>query len=741
MPRIELILRKSSDAGAYDADLVIFDEQGNPSQVVDSLTPMPAALKQSIEDWQQSFAQLVGTRRGTIKPGSMIYGNCQSRSETVREQTLRWLTSQASWQRLQSYTQQLVSSHEEVQVNIQTVDSKLRLLPWNEVFSPQHPYVETSISLAREFRRQGCLRVQPTVRILAVLGSPCEIDTVGPQGDDEPHKSIDVSFDRQLIEQTRSRGATIKILNQPTAKVLKAALRDAQGWHIFFFAGHSKSQHDKTIGSVVLNAQEEPLKIDELTHELSTAIENGLQIAIFNSCDGIGLAQQLADLNLPQSIVMREPVPDDVAKDFLQQFLAAFSHHQSLFESVRRARQYLKQEWDVADCYPGASWLPTIVRNPAVSVPLWGDFVAESPLSKQQLFPLAAAALAVMVSLPLSLFLEFGNSPNLPEPTYIYYAQLYPHIVLYPSLFLWAAYYALYKAWCQIKNRPQLWRPIAFCLAVGSIVLSIEATADNMMLLELRSLAKSTVPVRPALITKISNVPPEIINTAPLINKQQTTITFKKTDLEGALKNFIRLKEDKKDFSDAQVSAYYTFMRTGMAYETWRGKHMFSISRTFYLVSSAAIIVAIMSSVVLWQEIGKRHVFNAGKYVRYIITTQVMLMFWFPLRLYHNKITTGVTFGDPSALKGLDVIVYPILVTVLLTSLYKSSRFNANFLTGASCLVVMLAFLSVGMTQAQIVGLFFGVESSPVTWIVWPILILVGLYVAYSDVLTTKVNR
>ncbi len=746
MSRIELILRRSSNTDAYDADLVIFDEHGNPSQVVDSLAPMPAELKRSIEKWQQSFSQLVGTRRGTIRPGKMVYGNCSNHAEAVRHQALCWLSSQESWQRLQAYTQQLVSEGEEVQVNIQTVDEKLRLLPWNEMFSSHHRYVETSISLAREFRRQGCLRVQPKVRILAVLGSPGEPDLMGcDEGRLRSPSPIDIRFDGQLIEQTRLRGSTIKTLNQPTAKELKSALREAQGWHIFFFAGHSKSQQDKTLGSVVLNGQEEPLKIDELTHELSIAIENGLQIAIFNSCDGLGLAKQLCDLNLPQSIVMREPVPDDVAKDFLQQFLAAFSNHQSLFESVRRAREYLKAEWDAPDRYPGASWLPTIVRNPAASVPLWSDFVSESPLSRRQLWPLAAVMMMAVVSLPLSLYLEFsselGTSPNLPKPAYIYYAQLYPHIVLYPPLFLWAAYYALYKAWCQIRTRPNLWRQIAFCLAIGSIVLSIEATSDNMMFLELRSQAESIAEIKPELAEKISTVPKSIIDTAPLINSRKNEITIRKTDLERALENFKHLRRKNGVLSDSQVSAYHEFMKTGLAYDTWKGEHMFSMSRTAYLVSSAAMILAILASIVLWQEIGKRHVFNAGQYVRYIITTEVILLFWFPLRLYHNRATAGDIFGNSGALRGLDVIAYPILMAVLLTSLYKSRKFNANFMTGVSCLLIMFVFLSFGIAQPQLVSLFFGTASSPITWVVWPLLVLASIYIAHSDALTTKAKR
>nr|WP_017295798.1 hypothetical protein [Geminocystis herdmanii] len=39
---------------------------------------------------------------------------------------------------------------------------------------------------------------------------------------------------------------------------------------------------------------------------LNQAIKQGLNLAIFNSCDGIGLAQELSKLNIPQVIVMRE---------------------------------------------------------------------------------------------------------------------------------------------------------------------------------------------------------------------------------------------------------------------------------------------------------------------------------------------------------------------------------------------------------------------------------------------------
>ncbi|NJO29878.1 MAG: hypothetical protein HC874_21865 [Richelia sp. SL_2_1] len=58
----------------------------------------------------------------------------------------------------------------------------------------------------------------------------------------------------------------------------------------------------------------------ELRDSLQTAIQQRLQLAIFNSCDGLGIAAELESLHIPQVIVMREPVPDFVAQEFLKYF-------------------------------------------------------------------------------------------------------------------------------------------------------------------------------------------------------------------------------------------------------------------------------------------------------------------------------------------------------------------------------------------------------------------------------------
>jgi hypothetical protein len=212
------------------------------------------------------------------------------------------------------------------------------------------------------------------VRILVALGK--DINTVK-----DTYNGIDTDFDLQLWQAAPQ--AKIKVLKEPKKDELLKYLRDDNGWHIFFFAGHSSTDKDGHIGQFQIN-EEEPLTIDELKHHFGLAIKNGLQLAIFNSCDGVGLAKQLAQLNLPQSIVMRLPVPDKVAKMFLQLFLECFAKEgKSLYAAVYETRGLLEDEFKQ---YPGVGWLPMICQNPAVVAGRWKEWTQASKKFRSLLF-------------------------------------------------------------------------------------------------------------------------------------------------------------------------------------------------------------------------------------------------------------------------------------------------------------------------------------------------------------------
>jgi len=91
---------------------------------------------------------------------------------------------------------------------------------------------------------------------------------------------------------------------------------------------------------------------------------------LLNACDGLQLLQDLNELSLPPTIVMRYPVPDLVAQTFLKYFLSAFSQGAPLHQAVRDAREQLQ---GIESQFPFATWLPVLHQNPASPPLTWSS--------------------------------------------------------------------------------------------------------------------------------------------------------------------------------------------------------------------------------------------------------------------------------------------------------------------------------------------------------------------------------
>jgi CHASE2 domain-containing sensor protein len=267
------------------------------------------------------------------------------------EQMNAWLNSEP----FRSIDQPLrthLNQNDEIRFLIETDDRLIQQLPWH-VWNFLEHYSKAEIALsASVYQRSFTASTHPPsnkIRILAVFGNS---------------ENIDLDQDRKFIEQLSDQ-AEIKCLVEPQYSQLNDYLW--QQWDMLFFAGHSSSQEQ---GTIQINSTE-GLTLEKLRYALRRAIAQGLKLALFNSCDGLGLAQQLADLNIPQIIVMRKPVPDIVAHTFLKHFLQAFSAGQSLYASVRESRERLQ---GLEGDYPCATWLPMICQNPAVVSTSWQDW-------------------------------------------------------------------------------------------------------------------------------------------------------------------------------------------------------------------------------------------------------------------------------------------------------------------------------------------------------------------------------
>ena len=142
---------------------------------------------------------------------------------------------------------------------------------------------------------------------------------------------------------------------------IRAAIMNEQGWDLLFFAGHS-NETSLTGGELGI-APGESLMLAEILSDLRLAIDRGLQFAIFNSCKGLSIAQILIDAGLSQVMIMREPIHNRVAQQFLLQFLQQFITGSDVDAAMRSACDTLQRDPNLD--YPSSYWIPSLFRHPA----------------------------------------------------------------------------------------------------------------------------------------------------------------------------------------------------------------------------------------------------------------------------------------------------------------------------------------------------------------------------------------
>ncbi|NES18938.1 MAG: CHAT domain-containing protein [Symploca sp. SIO3E6] len=679
----------------------------------------PDSLRRSFKKWKNDFKDLVNPEARyefeIIPEDEDTPHSCPESAKNLKKEFNTWLSSEDGWQKIRQYLEKNLDSEEaEIWITIQTDNQLLRQLPWQEwqIFTDLYPQAEIALSAPDFEPPVGRLKRQRQVRILVVLG-----------GDN----NINLEQDRALLDRVKAHAADIKILEQPRAEDLRDELREGRGWHIFFFAGHSESREDGTIGSIVLNNEGDHLTINEFKQELSTAIEKGLQLAIFNSCDGLGLANQLAKLHLPSSIVMREVISDEIACDFLTYFLDEFSRNASLFATVHQVRKELEKKWNLPEQYPGAHWLPVIVHNPgAPNLPTWKSLISEYQLPLKYRLPILVVVILGVISLSVSIHLEFKE--------FEFYAQLYPHIILFPWFAFWIAVWGIYQALCQFIKKKKLWRPVAVVLFISIVALYIEVTSDNMMLFELSENAVATVAESYLEIkNEIENIPAIIIDKRQFI--QSDNIVIKKTELNKAVKNFIKFKEKNQEISMEAEKSYHQFMKYSLSYQVWKGNNnCFSLSRWFYGFIFWLIVFTVLMLFVLWPNLDSRQVINQLKYLSYLVATEVTFLFWIPLRLYYTQKTKYLIFGSTSTIEGLDFFIYIIIFFLLTMTLIKISQLAQKYTLAIIITVVLAISIYIGIFQTDLIDRFVGLNTGDTRiWFLFPLLNILWLYIFLSN--------
>lgn len=343
--------------------LTIQNSEETASQGVEISGALPANpnLGSTIQQWQTNYRSLGATR---MRPNEVIIDKsikqqilaCQKLDRELRSQLNIWLSLPSFRSIRDKWLEELMKG--EVRILIRASNQSLLKLPWHLWdLVERNSQAEVALSAfdSEPIAKPKTPTLRDKVKVLAILG-----DSTG----------IDIKKDKELLENLA--GDKANFLDKPIFLV-EPQLRDIndqlwdQSWDILFFAGHSRTEGVQ--GRIFIN-ETDSLKIEDLRYGLKKAVDKGLQLAIFNSCDGMGLAFELQQLQIPQVIVMREPVLDEIAQEFLRYFLPEFASGKPLYLAEREARLRLHGR---EDAFPGASWLPVIFQSPAVTPPTWED--------------------------------------------------------------------------------------------------------------------------------------------------------------------------------------------------------------------------------------------------------------------------------------------------------------------------------------------------------------------------------
>ncbi|HEY9691992.1 MAG TPA: WD40 repeat domain-containing protein [Oculatellaceae cyanobacterium] len=280
------------------------------------------------------------------KPSSQLNKSYQS-VELLRRSLGKWFSS-PEFREIRNILLQELDPDEEIQIIIHSPNQHLLQLPWHLVFEPflkNYTKAEIVFRIKKNKAYDTKSVFIKNINVLEVLGN---------------YGSIDIEVEQQEIAAIPN--SEVLLLAEPVRQQLDNIWDKNR--NILFFS----SSYGNTFEDVYFN-QSESFTIEEFKTFLKSAIASGLQLAIINCSNGLEMAGKLADLEIPNLIILREHVPPRVAQGFLKLFLKACASGKSVYMAIREAREKLAP---LENMFPGATWLPVIFQHPtteAITVP------------------------------------------------------------------------------------------------------------------------------------------------------------------------------------------------------------------------------------------------------------------------------------------------------------------------------------------------------------------------------------
>jgi branched-chain amino acid transport system substrate-binding protein len=179
-------------------------------------------------------------------------------------------------------------------------------------------------------------------------------------------------------------------------------------YHLLFFCGHSTSTEGRRI---YLDDVEYINVGDAYFQKILTDLKRGgLIFAFFNSCDGLGIATTLTSIGIPYVAVMKEPVHDVVAQNFMRLFLKkAVEPDNPIDVAFNLARMELRADANL----PDGDFIPVLFNgdaelnlylNPTSAAEPEAIKPAKSILTKKMLLYTGLAISAVLIVILIRIY-------------------------------------------------------------------------------------------------------------------------------------------------------------------------------------------------------------------------------------------------------------------------------------------------------------------------------------------------
>jgi hypothetical protein len=359
----------------------VFELSWGQAQQLRVTITYPKSLSQLYQNWQQVYLGFYNkalrgrvVKKGQLEPKSIDWHAKLIEAETqLLSEFHHWLRSrelteirdtilQAAMAQIQSASRTESLSNTGIDLLICASPIEVARLPW-EAWEIGSRFAASKIRIARTCRDileqpSPATKARGKARVLAILGDDRGLDF---QREKTALQSFSKQLDVELVGwQGKSDGRTPAELRTEITK----QIADPLGWDLLFFAGHSNEASG--LGGELAIAPNVSLYLTELQGAIKTARQNGLQFAIFNSCKGLDLADTLISLGLNQVAVMREPIHNQVAEEFLLRFLNYLVQHLDAHDALMSACRSLKSEQQYT--YPSAFLIPSLYRHPGASV-------------------------------------------------------------------------------------------------------------------------------------------------------------------------------------------------------------------------------------------------------------------------------------------------------------------------------------------------------------------------------------